>query len=111
MTDDTGRARPRHRLARATAVAVVATATEAAVVAARRGSLWALDTPVRCRDGHLFTTFWLPGASVKAIRLGWWRFQWCPVGRHWALVTPVRASQLSEDDRALAAGHHDLRLL
>jgi hypothetical protein len=26
---------------------------------------------VRCRQGHLFTTIWIPGASLKAIRLGW----------------------------------------
>jgi hypothetical protein len=28
---------------------------------------------VRCRKGHLFTTIWIPGASVKAVRFGWWR--------------------------------------
>ena len=43
---------------------------------------------VRCRDGHLFRTIWIPGLSVKAIRLGWWRFQYCPVGRHWSVVSP-----------------------
>jgi len=65
---------------------------------------------VRCRRGHLFTTLWIPGASVKALRLGWWRFQRCPVGGHWSLVTPVRVSELSDDERLLAAEHRDIRL-
>jgi hypothetical protein len=25
---------------------------------------------VRCRQGHLFTTFWLPGVSFTSLRLG-----------------------------------------
>src|SRR5512142_2152102 len=36
---------------------------------------------VRCRHGHLFTTIWIPGVSAKALRLGLWRFQRCPVAR------------------------------
>ena len=48
------------------------------------------NTVVRCRRGHLFTTLWIPGASMKSIRLGWWRVQRCPVGNHWSLVVPVR---------------------
>lgn len=47
---------------------------EAIVVARRRGSLIGVNTVVRCRDGHLSTTLWIPGASLKALRLGWWRF-------------------------------------
>jgi hypothetical protein len=65
---------------------------------------------VRCRNGHLFTTIWLPGASLKSIRFAWWRLQWCPVGRHWSIVTPVRSSELSEEDRRDAAAHRDVRL-
>lgn len=91
-------------------MAVVAIAFEAAVVAKRRGSLFGMDTAVRCRDGHLFTTLWVPGASLKAIRLGWWRFQRCPVGQHWSLVTPVVAASSSEEERDLAARHHDIRV-
>lgn len=83
---------------------------EAVVVARRRGSLLALDTVVRCGNGHLFTTWWIPGASVKALRLGWWRLQHCPVGRHWSIVTPVSISTLSDDERQSAAGSHDLRV-
>ena len=54
---------------------------------------------VRCRQGHLFTTLWLPGISFKALRLGWWRYQRCPVGGHWSLITPVRPSELTEAER------------
>jgi hypothetical protein len=65
---------------------------------------------VRCREGHLFTTLWIPGASVKSLRLVAWRFQRCPVGRHWSLVTPVDESTLTEDERRSAHEHHDFPL-
>ncbi|HWE34073.1 MAG TPA: hypothetical protein VG410_11340 [Solirubrobacteraceae bacterium] len=65
---------------------------------------------VRCRDGHLFTTIWIPGASVKSLRLGPWRVQRCPVGNHWSIVTPVKRSELSDDELALAAQHRDVRI-
>ena len=63
---------------------------------------------VRCRDGHLFTTLWVPAISVKALRLGWWRVQRCPVGRHWSLVTPVNESRLSARERRAARRQHDV---
>ncbi len=63
---------------------------------------------VRCREGHLFTTLWLPAISVKALRLGWWRFQRCPVGHHWSLVAPVNESGLSARERRSARRHHDV---
>jgi hypothetical protein len=63
----------------------------ATIVARRRGySGLGGRTLVRCRDGHLFRTIWVPGVSIKAIRLGWYRFQFCPVGRHWTVVKPVK---------------------
>jgi hypothetical protein len=65
---------------------------------------------VRCRAGHLFTTIWIPAASVKAVRLGLWRVQRCPVGRHWSLVTPVNERDLSGDERRVAREHHDIKL-
>jgi hypothetical protein len=65
---------------------------------------------VRCRQGHLFTTIWIPGASLKALRFGWWRFQRCPVGRHWTIVTPVKESALSDDERRIAREHRDIRV-
>ena len=65
---------------------------------------------VRCRQGHVFTTIWIPSVSFKALRLGWWRVQRCPVGRHWSIVVPVRDSEISDDERQLARQRHDLRL-
>jgi hypothetical protein len=111
VTEDTEGTRGRRRRRRAgLAIAVGATAVEAVVVTKRRGSLFGAETVVRCRDGHLFTTLWIPGASFKAIRLGWWRFQRCPVGQHWDLVTPVDAASLSQEEKHLAAERHDLRI-
>ncbi|MGD0742374.1 MAG: hypothetical protein ABSA31_03680 [Acidimicrobiales bacterium] len=83
---------------------------EIVVLARRRGSVFAVNTVVRCRDGHLFSTLWIPGGSLKSIRLGWWRLQRCPVGRHWSLVTPVWVSRLSEEERQLASQHRDVRI-
>lgn len=100
----------RRRRRRAVAVALALTAVEAVVVGRRRGSLLRAETIVRCRSGHLFTTLWVPGASLKAVRLGWWRYQRCPVGPHWALVTPARVADLTEAERQAAAAHHDSRL-
>lgn len=72
-------------------VAVVGFYVGATVIARRRGySGMGGRTLVRCRDGHLFRTIWVPGVSFKSIRLGWYRIQFCPVGRHWTVVKPVR---------------------
>jgi hypothetical protein len=68
------------------------------------------NTLVRCRQGHLFTTIWIPGVSVKSLRLGWWRFQRCPVGKHWDLVRPVRAADLSADELLGARAVKDIRI-
>ena len=65
---------------------------------------------VRCRDGHLYTTIWIPGASVKSARLGPWRLQRCPVGRHWSIVSPVRESDLRPWQRRSARAHQDIRV-
>ncbi len=65
---------------------------------------------VRCRDGHLFTTLWIPAVSVKALRLGPWRVQRCPVGHHWTLVTPVKEAGLTPQELQAAREHHDRRL-
>jgi len=80
------------------------------VVLRSRGYRSVGDVVVRCRAGHLFTTIWVPGASLKAVRLGWWRFQRCPVGRHWSLVTPVRRSDLTEEEEGVASEQRDLRI-
>ncbi len=68
------------------------------------------NVPVRCRDGHVFTTIWIPGASLKALRLSFWRVQHCPVGGHWSLVRPVSPARLTDAERQSAAEHHDLRI-
>lgn len=107
-----GRVGMRSRTTRRTAAlaAVALVGVEAVVVGRRRGSLWSIETVVRCRDGHLYTTWWIPGASLKALRLGWWRFQRCPVGLHWSLVTPAWVARLSDDERRSAGQHHDARI-
>ncbi len=64
-------------------------------------------TVVRCRRGHLFTTLWIPGVSLTSVRLGWARFQRCPVGRHWSLVVPVREADLTDEERREAESHRD----
>lgn len=65
---------------------------------------------VRCRQGHLFTTIWIPGASLKSIRLGWARLQHCPVGKHWTLVTPVKDATLTDEERQIAGQYRDVRI-
>ena len=80
------------------------------VAARSRGYRIGGNVVVRCQHGHLFTTIWIPGASLKSIRLGWWRVQRCPVGHHWSIVRPVRDADLTEDERRLAAAHKDIRI-
>ncbi|MGH8980242.1 MAG: hypothetical protein ACRDWE_04370 [Acidimicrobiales bacterium] len=65
---------------------------------------------VRCRQGHLFTTLWIPGVKLKAVDLGIARFQHCPVGHHWSIVVPVRERDLTEDERRDAAAQRDIRI-
>ncbi len=90
-------------------IAAAATVVEAAGLWLRARRLGG-NVIVRCRDGHLFTTLWIPAASVKSLRLILWRFQYCPVGRHWSLVTPVNQADLTEDERRAAREHHDVRI-
>ncbi len=64
---------------------------------------------VRCSDGHLFLSKWRPGLSLKAVRLGSnVRYQYCPAGRHWKIVTPVNEASLTEEQRAQAGAHPDV---
>jgi hypothetical protein len=78
------------------------------VAIVRRGQRPGRNVLVRCRDGHLFTTIWIPAASLKSLRFGLWRFQHCPVGAHWSLVTPVRTAELSDEERSAAAEIRDV---
>ena len=80
------------------------------LLARRLGYRLGANTVVRCRRGHLFTTIWIPGVKLKAIDLIVARVQWCPVGRHWSLVTPVREANLTAQERLQARGHHDVRI-
>jgi len=89
---------------------VVAFYLVATLVARRRGYSLGGNVVVRCRSGHLFTTIWIPGASLKAVRLGWARLQYCPVGQHWSLVTPVRDADLTDEERTFADEHRDMRI-
>jgi len=38
------------------------------------------------------------------------RFQRCPVGKHWTTVKPVKDSDLTDDDREIAARTRDTRI-
>ena len=90
-------------------MALLAFAVELAAVWSRTGRPGG-NIVVRCRDGHLFTTIWLPGVSVKSARLGPWRLQRCPVGGHWSIVTPVRESDLNPWQRRRAHAREDIRV-
>jgi hypothetical protein len=70
------------------------------------------DTPVRCSAGHLFTTIWVPLVSVKAARLWGTRYQYCPVGHHWAAVTRLDLHDAipTAEELAEAALVHDVRI-
>jgi len=78
------------------------------IIALRQGYSLGKNALVRCRQGHLFSTVWIPGASVKSLRFGFWRIQWCPVGRHVDLVRPVKDADLTEAERSFALAHHDV---
>jgi hypothetical protein len=68
------------------------------------------DVPVRCSKGHLFTTIWMPLGSLKAMRLGRKRWQYCPVGHHFATVERLYPNSSSEEELKQAAEVHDLRI-
>jgi hypothetical protein len=65
-------------------------------------------TVVRCSKGHVFLTTWVEGGSLKAVRLGaLTRYQRCPVGKHWAIVHPVKEDDLTEEERRAVSGGAD----
>lgn len=62
-------------------------------------------TTVRCSQGHTFTTTWIEGGSLKAVRLGpRTRYQRCPVGHHWALVHPLKTGESAQEGQPTATG-------
>lgn len=91
-------------------LAVVAVIVGMTVVGRLAGYRFGRNTVARCRQGHLFTTIWIPGVKLKAVDLLVARFQWCPVGRHWSLVVPVRDRDLTDEQRRDAAACRDVRL-
>ena len=100
---------PKKRLLR-TAVFVAGTIALETAYMRKRGYAVGLKTVVRCRAGHVFTTIWIPGASLKAVRLGTVRLQYCPVGRHFTSVRPVKEAELTDEVREAALQQHDARI-
>ncbi|NNN20652.1 MAG: hypothetical protein HKL80_01445 [Acidimicrobiales bacterium] len=68
------------------------------------------DRSVRCRNGHVFTTIWVPLASFKAARLCFKRYQHCPVGHHWSMIEKIDSSNATTDELARASEVHDVRI-
>jgi hypothetical protein len=92
-------------------VLIVAGAIAGVTLIARRlGYNLGGNTVVRCRQGHLFTTIWIPGIKLKELDLVVARVQRCPVGNHWSLVVPVRDADLTDEERQFAREHHDIRI-
>ena len=89
---------------------VIGAIAAATFVARRLGYKLGGNVVVHCSKGHLFTTIWIPGVKLKALDLGIARLQRCPVGEHWSLVTPVRESDLTDEEREFAHAHHDVRI-
>jgi hypothetical protein len=70
------------------------------VVMRRKGYSIPGKTIVRCSKGHLFTTTWIEGGSLKAVRLGpYTRYQHCPIGKHWSIIHPVKDQNLTAEER------------
>jgi len=69
-------------------------------VVRRKGYSIPGKTVVRCNKGHLFTTTWIEGGSLKAVRLTpYARYQRCPVGHHWSIVHPVKEQDRTDAER------------
>ena len=88
-------------------VIVVVVAVRARRVSQVQGYRFGRDVIVRCRDGHLFVTTWIPMVSFKAIRFGLVRVQYCPVGDHVTAVRLMRDEELTPAERLEASRHHD----
>jgi hypothetical protein len=77
------------------------------LLARRLGYKLGTDVAVRCRQGHVYSTVWIPGVKLKTVDLAVARFQHCPVGKHWSLVVPVRDGDLADEELEFAQEHHD----
>ena len=92
-----------------TPVVVVVGVIAGGTVAARLlGYKLGRNVIVRCRQGHVYSTVWITGVKLKEMDLVVARIQYCPVGKHWSLVIPVREADLTEGERQFARAHHDL---
>ncbi len=100
----------RQHRSRTAPLIVIGVIVLATLVARRLGYKLGGNVVVRCRKGHLYTTIWIPGVKLEALDFGLARLQRCPVGRHWSLVTPVRDSEPTDEERRFAREHHDLRI-
>lgn len=67
------------------------------------------DRIVQCSAGHLFASPWVPLPSLKAVWFPW-RFQRCPMGRHWALVRPIAPGRLTNEQPAAASDTRGARI-
>src|SRR4051812_372031 len=67
--DRRGSARSRYRPG--LVVGVVSTVAEVSALWMRTGRLGG-NVVVGCRRGHRYMTIWIPGISLKSVRLGWW---------------------------------------
>lgn len=65
---------------------------------------------VRCSEGHLFSTIWIPLISFKSIRMGPDRWQKCPICRKFRRVTRVDQESLSDAEREKANSVLDSRI-
>ncbi|HLH47198.1 MAG TPA: hypothetical protein VKV25_08565, partial [Acidimicrobiales bacterium] len=64
-------------------------------------------TIVRCRQGALYSTIWIPTLSLKAVRLGRARYQRCPVHHRWELARVVDPASLTPEELARAEATRD----
>ncbi len=65
------------------------------------------ETPVRCSKDHVYTSIWVPLASFKSLRVGWRRWQRCPVGKHWAMTYRLDQESAPPELLTQAAAVHD----
>jgi hypothetical protein len=98
------------RRAITTGLIIVGVIAGGTAIARRLGYNLGMNTVVRCRKGHLFSTIWIPGVKLKELDLVVARVQRCPVGNHWSLVVPVKNTDITDAERRFAEEHHDIRI-
>ena len=70
-----------------TVLIVAAVITGATLIGRRLGYNLGTNTIVRCRQGHLFTTIWIPGVKFKELDLvvpGCNAVRWASTGASWS---------------------------